>query len=149
MRFKFSIVIAICFSVFCYSSGLKSELEKKDFFITTQDGNSVRVKAEIARTDSQRSYGFMYRKKIPGGTGMLFIFEQDQILNFWMKNTPLPLSIAYIDSSGKIRNIFDMKPFSLEGVKSTVSVRYALEVPQGWFTKNGIKPGDRIDLSVL
>ena len=77
---------------------------------------------------------------------MIFIFEQDQILSFWMKNTPTPLSIAFIDYSGKIRDIFDMKPFSLDTIVSTVSVRYALEVPKGWFAKNNIKPGDMVEL---
>ena len=61
-----------------------------------------------------------------------------------MKNTPHPLSIAYIDSSGRIRDIFDMTPFSLQNINSTVSVRYALEVPQGWFKTNGIKTGDKV-----
>jgi uncharacterized membrane protein (UPF0127 family) len=91
----------------------------------------------------------MNRKKIPDGTGMIFIFEQDQILSFWMKNTPHPLSIAYIDSKGKIRNIFDMTPYSLSSVVSTVSVRYALEVPQGWFKNNNIQVGDTISLDFL
>ena len=86
----------------------------------------------------------MERKNIPDGTGMLFIFEGDQILSFWMRNTPHPLSIAYIDSRGKIRNIYDMTPFSLESITSTVSVRYALEVPQGWFHENNIQVGDTI-----
>ena len=64
-----------------------------------------------------------------------------------MKNTPHPLSIAYIDSKGKIRDIFDMTPFSLSSVVSTTSVRYALEVPQGWFDKNNIEVGDYISLN--
>ena len=80
---------------------------------------------------------------------MLFVFENDQILRFWMKNTPSALSIAYIDSRGCIRNIFDMQPFSLEGISSTVSVRYALEVPKGWFSRQGIAAGDSIDVSIL
>ena len=87
----------------------------------------------------------MEREKIPDGTGMLFVFDRDQILSFWMKNTPHPLSIAYIDSRGKIRNIYDMTPFSLASVVSTVSVRYALEVPQGWFEKVGVKVGDIVE----
>ena len=86
----------------------------------------------------------MERKKIPDGTGMLFVFDRDQILSFWMKNTPHPLSIAYIDSKGKIRNIYDMTPFSLTPIKSTSSVRYALEVPQGWFRDNNINVGDTV-----
>jgi hypothetical protein len=63
-----------------------------------------------------------------------------------MHNTPHPLSIAYIDSKGKIRNIYDMNPYSRDSILSTVSVRYALEVPQGWFKKNGITEGDAVIL---
>ena len=140
----FSIILSVLL-LSCKSKAL----ETKNFLISTDNGNQITVKAEIAKTEKDRNYGFMNRKKIPDGTGMIFVFEQDQMLNFWMKNTPTPLSIAYIDSSGKIRNIFDMQPFSLESIKSTVSVRYALEVPKGWFSKNGIKIGDRIDLSPL
>ena len=114
--------------------------------ITTADQREIRVLAETAETAEQRNRGFMERKNIPAGTGMVFIFERDQILNFWMKNTPTPLSIAYIDSRGTIRDIFDMTPFSLSSVTSTLSVRYALEVPQGWFTENGIKPGDKVSI---
>ena len=119
-----------------------TSLEKKDLTITTAAGASIVVRAEIARTDKEREHGFMERKNIPDGTGMLFIFEKDQILSFWMKNTPHPLSIAYLDSSGKIRNIYDMTPCSLAPIQSTVSVRYALEVPQGWFDRAGIQVGD-------
>lgn len=112
--------------------------------ITSADGSVHTVKAEVAEKEEERNHGFMERKKIPDGTGMLFIFEKEQILSFWMKNTPHPLSIAYIDNRGKIRNIYDMTPFSLTPIKSTSSVRYALEVPQGWYEKNGIKVGDII-----
>ena len=87
----------------------------------------------------------MERKNIPDGTGMLFIFDREQILSFWMKNTPHPLSIAYIDSRGKIRSMYDMTPFSLTPIKSTTSVRYALEVPQCWFRANNINVGDTVE----
>ena len=80
----------------------------------------------------------MGRKTIPDGTGMLFAFTADQRMLFWMKNTPHPLSIAYIDSEGIIREIYDMTPLSLETVASERSLRYALEVPQGWFSRVGI-----------
>ena len=123
------------------------KLPQKTITITKSDGSTVSVLAEIARKPEDRAKGFMERKKIPDGTGMIFVFEQDQILSFWMKNTPTPLSIAYFDSQGKIRDIFDMKPYSLAPVQSTTSVRYALEVPQGWFKKNGVQPGDSISIS--
>ena len=88
----------------------------------------------------------MERKNIPDGTGMLFVFEHDQILSFWMKNTPTPLSIAFITKDGKIKDIFDMQPYSITPVSSTSHVKYALEVPQGWFAKNNIKVGDILQL---
>lgn len=131
------------FSVFLFFS-CAQKLPVKTLTITKADGQQISVKAEIARSQQERNKGFMERKNIPDGTGMLFIFERDQILSFWMKNTPHPLSIAYIDKSGTIRDIFDMKPFSLDSINSTVSVRYALEVPQGWFAKNNIKTGNKV-----
>ena len=100
----------------------------------------------MARTQAEQEHGFMERKSIPDGTGMLFVYDYDHIMRFWMKNTPTPLSIAYIDRNGVIRDIFDMKPYSLADVTSTVSVRYALEVPQGWFSKVGITTGDTLVL---
>lgn len=122
------------------------KLPVKEIIIQRQDGTQFTVSAEIAEKTEDRNHGFMERKIIPDGTGMLFVFEKDQILSFWMKNTPHPLSIAYIDSKGKIRDIFDMTPYSTASVISTVSVRYALEVPQGWYKKNGITKGDTVIL---
>uniref|UniRef100_UPI001396ACD8 DUF192 domain-containing protein n=1 Tax=Treponema endosymbiont of Eucomonympha sp. TaxID=1580831 RepID=UPI001396ACD8 len=95
-------------------------------------------------TEAERSRGFMERKRIPDGTGMIFVFERDERLRFWMKDTPVPLSIAYIDSAGAVREIYDMTPFSLAPVASAVSVRYALEVPRGWFARAGIRVGAQI-----
>ena len=120
------------------------KLPVQDVKIIRQDGTEFVVKAEMAIKAEDRNHGFMERKNIPDGTGMLFVFERDQILSFWMHNTPHPLSIAYIDSKGKIRDIFDMNPYSTDSILSTVSVRYALEVPQGWYKKNGITTGDTV-----
>ena len=110
--------------------------------IIRHDGSEFLVKAEMAVKPAERNRGFMERKKIPDGTGMLFVFEKEQFLSFWMKNTPHPLSIAYIDSNGLICDIFDMEPYNLSSITSTVPVQYALEVPQGWYKKNGITKGD-------
>ncbi len=150
-KIRISVFLFLLLSVFCLScnSASHKKLPSKQFSISCADGKKVLVDAEIADTYETRQHGFMERKKIPDGTGMIFVFERDQILSFWMKNTPSPLSIAYIDYSGKIRDIFDMTPFSLSSVMSTVSVRYALEVPQGWFERAGIKTGDVLDLSPL
>ena len=143
---KTILIIATILLLTPFLSCKSQKLPVKDVKIIRQDGTEFIVKAEIAEKAEDRNHGFMERKTIPDGTGMLFVFEHDQILSFWMKNTPHPLSIAYIDSKGKIRNIYDMKPYSLSSIISTVSVRYALEVPQGWYKKNGITEGDTVVL---
>ncbi len=143
---KTLLLIALLFACISLASCKTKKLPVKDIKIIRQDGTEFIVSAEIAEKAEDRNHGFMERKNIPDGTGMLFIFEKDQILSFWMKNTPHPLSIAYIDSKGKIRNIYDMTPYSLSSIVSTVSVRYALEVPQGWYKKNGITEGDTVVL---
>lgn len=125
-------------------SASKSNLPVKTLTILNSEGKKISVKAEIASTFEERKNGFMFRQTIPEGTGMLFIFEEEQVLDFWMKNTPHPLSIAYIDKNGRIRDILDMIPFSLENVTSSTSVLYALEVPQGWYEKAGIHIGDKL-----
>jgi uncharacterized membrane protein (UPF0127 family) len=91
----------------------------------------------------------MFRRELAAGAGMLFIFEDDQVRSFWMKNTFIPLSIAYILYDGTIVDIRDMRPGDLSPVHSSRSARYALEVPQGWFASAGIRPGDRLDLETL
>lgn len=104
------------------------------------------IVAEIARTPSERETGLMFRKNLEDGRGMLFVFASEERLNFWMKNTLIPLSIAYIASDGTIREILDMEPRSLAPVPSQFSVRYALEVPQGWFARAGVREGDRVEI---
>ena len=142
---KYLIVTLFCLLFLSCSQ----KLPVKNFSIKKSSGEAVFLKLEVADTFETRQKGFMYRKSIPFGTGMLFVFEKDQILSFWMKNTPHPLSIAYINSQGRIIDIFDMTPYSVNSIVSTGYSRYALEVPQGWFEKNGIKRGDFIDLSPL
>lgn len=124
----------------------EAKLPKKDVSIQKADGSVATLTAEIADTQESRQHGFMWRKHIPEGTGMLFVFQQDQIMRFWMKNTPSPLSIAYIRSNGIICDIFDMVPFSENDVTSTHYARYALEVPKGWFKKMGVAVGDVVVL---
>lgn len=109
----------------------------------------VQLSAETAVTAAEQQRGYMHRKEIPDGTGMVFIYKSDAQLNFWMKDTPHPLSIAFIDSAGHIREIYDMQPFSLAVISSTHSVRYALEVPQGFFTRAGIAAGDKLSKESL
>ena len=116
--------------------------------IERENGPLVEITVEIARTDEERALGLMFRKNLPDGQGMLFVFDRDQQMSFWMKNTVIPLSIAFIASDGHILEIKDMQPNDINSVKSSRSVRYALEVPQGWFSRVNVKAGDvvKIDL---
>jgi uncharacterized membrane protein (UPF0127 family) len=102
------------------------------------------VKAEIAVTNEERRQGLMGRKILNDGNGMFFVFERDEVLSFWMKDTLIPLTIAFIASDGRIIEMKDMQPNDLNPVRSSRSVRYALEVPQGWFSRAGIQPGDTV-----
>ena len=146
MRKIFFFIPIFSFILFSSACSPKSTLPVKKLVITNSENKEITVKAEIATTFEERKNGFMFRQDIPDGTGMLFVFEEEQVLDFWMKNTPHPLSIAYIDKNGRIRDILDMTPFSLANVTSSTKALYALEVPQGWYEKVNIKVGDKLRL---
>lgn len=112
--------------------------------IETAEGKEIPVSAEIARTKEQLEHGLMYRNSLASGKGMIFIFEDTQIRSFWMKNTRIPLSIAFIAEDGRILEIYDMEPFTLTPVRSQYPARFALEVPQTWFSRVGIRIGSRL-----
>ncbi len=86
----------------------------------------------------------MGRDSLDEDRGMLFVYDRDSRKSFWMKNTKIPLSIAYIAADGTIREIYDMEPLSTRIIESKYSVRYALEVNQGAFERHGIKAGDKV-----
>ncbi|MBX3607404.1 MAG: DUF192 domain-containing protein [Piscinibacter sp.] len=102
------------------------------------------IQAEVAQTPEQRQIGLMNRPSLPANGGMLFAFEAPAQQCFWMKNTLLPLSIAFLADDGTIVNIEDMQPQSLASHCSVKPVRYALEMSQGWFAKRGLKPGTKL-----
>ncbi len=102
------------------------------------------IQAEIVANDRDRQRGLMFREKMGPNEGMVFVFDAPARVCMWMKNTPLPLSVAFIDESGSIVNIEDMKPQSTESHCAKKPVRYALEMNQGWFKKKNIKPGSSI-----
>jgi uncharacterized protein len=102
------------------------------------------IQAELAQTPQQRSIGLMHRTAMGPNEGMLFVFEQPAQQCFWMKNTLLPLSIAFVADDGSIVNIDDMKPQTLDSHCSTKPVRFVLEMNQGWFAKRGLKAGSKL-----
>jgi len=105
----------------------------------------VRINAEVADDPDEKTIGLMGRKELAEGSGMLFVFSGPQPMGFWMKDTLIPLSIAYINGHGIIREIHDMQPLEENSITSMFQdLVYALEVPQGWFAKNGILAGDKV-----
>ena len=103
-----------------------------------------RIDTQLATTPAQRQIGLMHRSAMPAGEGMLFIFEQPGVQCFWMRNTLIPLSAAFLDDEGRIVNIEDMKPQTEDSHCSAKPVRYVLEMNQGWFAKRGIKAGTKL-----
>ena len=99
------------------------------------------IDAQVAATPLERQVGLMYRKEMPQQEGMLFIFEQPSPQCFWMKNTLLPLTAAFVADDGRIVNLVDMKPQTTDNHCSEEPVRYVLEMNQGWFAKKNIKKG--------
>lgn len=118
--------------------------------VTTSAGERVPVEVEIADTDAERQTGLMGQNVLPENAGMLFVFEGEQTLSFWMRDTLIPLSIAYIDAEGRIVDIQDMQP--LDDVPphyvSAEPAQYALEVNQGFFEERGVVVGDTVELPV-
>jgi uncharacterized membrane protein (UPF0127 family) len=102
------------------------------------------IQAEVAQTPEQRSTGLMFRTTMGTNEGMLFAFEDSGQQCFWMKNTLLPLSVAFVADDGSVVNIENMKPQTLDSHCSTKPVRFVLEMNDGWFAKRGIKPGFKL-----
>jgi len=103
-----------------------------------------RIEAEVAAHNAARMQGLMQRKAMAAQHGMLFVFDQDAQHCMWMKNTFLPLSVAFLDAQGRILNIEDMQPHTEDNHCAARPARYALEMNIGWFAQRGIKRGDRI-----
>ena len=112
-------------------------------------GETVTVPVEIAETASERELGLMHREELPSKAGMVFLFDEDQTAGFWMKNTLIPLSIAFYDAEGQIVRILDMEPCPADPCtvyEPGVAYRGALEVNKGAFRSWGVEAGDRITL---
>ena len=110
---------------------------------------SLFSKIEVVSNSQERKLGLMYRENLPYDNAMFFIWEYKKRQCMWMRNTYIPLNVAYLDSSGKILEIYDMVPLSDESVCSKKRVRYALEVNLNWFEDNNILVGNVLDISNL
>lgn len=136
MKIRYSLLILVLLAAPAWSADTLPEV--------TLEIKGHKLIAEVANTDATRSTGLMHRRMMPENRGMLFVFAAAAPQSFWMMNTYIPLSIAYIDEAGIVVNIADMKPLTTNPHPSAKPAKYALEMNQGWFAKRGIKAGAKI-----
>lgn len=140
---SFSAVVLMSFAVFSAPTAAQDGPQLQLPRVELAAGMH-RIDAQVAQSHTERQIGLMHRTEMPQHEGMLFVFEQPAKQCFWMKNTLLPLTAAFVADDGTIVNLADMKPQSLESHCSSKPVRYVLEMNQGWFAKKSIKAGFRL-----
>jgi len=141
-RIKRHVFLTLIILFLWISDGASQNLLKIPLYIYDRE-----IWVEVAKTPEERAKGLMERRHLGKDDGMLFIFETEDYHGFWMKNTFIPLSIAFIDKKGRIVKITDMKPLTLESYPPSKPILYALEMNQGWFSANGVKEGDVVRFS--
>lgn len=144
MNFNFPFARLLFFFIIHGLSSCSGQVVKIEIMV-----GDFPLRVEIADTPELRNQGLMNRKHLPENQGMLFVFDKEAKVSFWMKNTSIPLSLAYIASDGTIRQIVNLEPFSLSPVRSHRYVLYALEVNRDWFAQRDISVGDMVDLTNL
>ena len=144
MRTGAGLVLAAWACAAALACGARSESPVPELPTADIRVGNHELTVEVAATPAQRGHGLMFRDQLPDDRGMLFLFPDDRVLEFWMRNTKIPLSIAFADASGQIVRIADLEPFSEMPVSSVELARYALEVNRGWFEKRGVESGDAI-----
>jgi uncharacterized membrane protein (UPF0127 family) len=144
-KIKFLILLSLSVSITLSAENVN---RKYKIFLFSETGEKVGLNVEIAKTPSDREKGLMFRKSLGESDGMLFVFENEEYLSFWMKNTFIPLDIAYINKKGIINEIYYMAPVDISKIYNSINpAKYALEVNAGWFNKNKIKIGSKIDFN--
>ena len=131
-------------ALLAYSQASAQEVPQMNLQRTRLSAGMYVIDVQLALTPEQREIGLMMRKEMPQHEGMIFVFEQASQQCFWMKNTLLPLTAAFVSDDGTIVNMADMKPQTTDSHCSTQPVRYVLEMNKGWFAKKGIKAGSKI-----
>ena len=131
------------FLVVC-ATGIRADQPQTDLPRLSLGAGMHRIEVQVASSPAQRQIGLMWRKQMPQHEGMLFIFEQASVQCFWMMNTLIPLTAAFLADDGTIVNLADMQPQTTQSHCSSRPVRYVLEMNQGWFAKRGLGPGTRL-----
>ncbi len=141
MKFILSTVLVFLCTVSLSAKAVLPPIEFERIVVEIADTD---YELEYAKTLSQRARGLMFRQRMCSDCGMLFNFDVPRIGSIWMKNTQIPLDLAYVDDNGIITDIFPLTPHDLTPVRSSKPISYAIEMNQGWFAKQGVKVGDRI-----
>lgn len=144
------LIASVVFSLHLVASGNIEDIQSITFEKAKIKINNIIISVELAKTHLQQERGLMFRTKLPKNAGMLFIFDDERTLSFWMKNTLIDLSIAYINKDKQIVDIQEMKSTSvldrnIPSYPSKKAAKYALEMSSGWFTQNKIKVGDSFE----
>jgi uncharacterized protein len=137
---KYFAVVALLFSTTSFAEAEAPKLPK----VTLGVGGAHKVVAEVASIPSDRAQGLMFRGKMTDNEGMLFVYPQPHVTGMWMKNTLIPLSVAFIDEKGVIINVEEMKPETLDAHMAKAPAKYSLEMNAGWFKKRKVGPGAKI-----
>ncbi len=143
-RLVFGLPLLLAAGSACGQSENDGVTFEKSSLVIVTGGREIKFDIEMADTEPRREHGLMFRKQMGAYEGMLFDFFREQPVAFWMKNTLIPLSVAFVADDGSVVNIEDMKPQTLDGHCSTKPVRYVLEMNVGWFAKRGIKAGSKL-----
>jgi hypothetical protein len=141
--YLFTLLLSVC-TITSWAQTAQTELPR----VLLQAG-MYQIQAQVASTPEQRAIGLMNRPDMPQHEGMLFVFDQPQVQCFWMKNTLMPLTAAFIADDGSIVNLADMKPQTTDAHCSDKPVRYVLEMKQGWFATKQIRKGYVLKSSVF
>jgi uncharacterized membrane protein (UPF0127 family) len=142
MRKSILTLLSLFLTAFLLQAGPKPQFDLPKATLTLGTNS---LTAQIAADDPSRERGLMSRTNLAENEAMLFVFPLPRPVAFWMKDTPIPLSIAYVGSSGRIFEIHDLKPFDETPVPSaSQAVTYAIEVPQGWFARHGVMAGTTV-----
>jgi uncharacterized membrane protein (UPF0127 family) len=138
---RFAALLSLSVSLMTFAHGQEAQTNLQRIKLSA---GMYQIDAQVAQTPEQRQIGLMFRKEMPQTEGMIFVFEQPATQCFWMKNTLLPLTAAFVADDGRIVNLADMKPLNEESHCSEEPVRFVLEMNQGWFAKKNIKKGAKL-----
>ena len=146
LKHIFLLVILVCVGLLYNGIWRVSCGEPKRNKVLPINVAGIELEVELATTFEEQGLGLMYRDKLEENGGMLFVYPRENLLSFWMKNTRIPLSVAFIKENGRIIQIESMKPYSLDTHVSKEKAKYALEMNEGWFKAHNVREGDTVKI---